>query len=175
MARKCTARKSLLTSECCAAKWVSRFCNRRLEWACRNPRMHRNRLSRCLARRGRYVYGARQLERALHLFAAASERRHNADGAARRGGDAHFDGENPRRPVRGGPASARPAVSRDNLGSAAAHQAVGREAVRKSLVLLKNDNGLLPFNPRSHIAVVGEAANSMAQQTGGWTLVMAGR
>ena len=65
--------------------------------------------------------------------------------------------------------SARPEVARDNLGSAA-HQAVGREAVRKSLVLLKNDNGLLPFNPRSHIAVVGEAANSMAQQTGGWTL-----
>lgn len=65
--------------------------------------------------------------------------------------------------------SARPEVARANLGSAA-HQAVGREAVRKSLVLLKNDNGLLPFNPRRHIAVVGEAANSMAQQTGGWTL-----
>ncbi len=65
--------------------------------------------------------------------------------------------------------SKRPGVARANLGSAA-HQAVGREAVRKSLVLLKNDNGLLPFNPRRHIAVVGEAANSMAQQTGGWTL-----
>ena len=65
--------------------------------------------------------------------------------------------------------SARPAVDRTELGSAA-HQAVGREAVRKSLVLLKNHNGLLPFNPRGHIAVVGEAANSMSQQTGGWTL-----
>ena len=70
--------------------------------------------------------------------------------------------------------SARPPVDRAALGSAA-HQAVGREAVRKSLVLLKNDNALLPFNPSGHIAVVGEAANSMAQQTGGWTLVMAGR
>ena len=65
--------------------------------------------------------------------------------------------------------SARPAVDRAALGSAA-HQAVGREAVRKSLVLLKNDNGLLPFNPSGYIAVVGEAANSMSQQTGGWTL-----
>ena len=65
--------------------------------------------------------------------------------------------------------SARPAVDRAVLGSAA-HQAVGREAVRKSLVLLKNDNALLPFNPSGHIAVVGEAANSMSQQTGGWTL-----
>ena len=62
--------------------------------------------------------------------------------------------------------SARPGVDRAVLGSAA-HQAVGREAVRKSLVLLKNDNALLPFNPRGHIAVVGEAANSMSQQTGG--------
>ena len=65
--------------------------------------------------------------------------------------------------------SSRPAVSRKTLGSAA-HRAVGREAVRKSLVLLKNNEGLLPFNPSSHIAVVGSAANSMAQQTGGWTL-----
>ena len=65
--------------------------------------------------------------------------------------------------------SARPAVDPAALGSAA-HQAVGREAVRKSLVLLKNDNALLPFNPSGHIAVVGEAANSMSQQTGGWTL-----
>lgn len=65
--------------------------------------------------------------------------------------------------------SARPAVDRATLGSVA-HQAVGREAVRKSLVLLKNDNSLLPFDPSGHIAVLGEAANSMSQQTGGWTL-----
>ena len=65
--------------------------------------------------------------------------------------------------------SARAAVSRKTLGSAA-HRAVGREAVRKSLVLLKNNDSLLPFNPTGHIAVVGSAANSMAQQTGGWTL-----
>ena len=62
--------------------------------------------------------------------------------------------------------SARAAVSRKTLGSAA-HRAVGREAVRKSLVLLKNNDSLLPFNPTGHIAVVGSAANSMAQQTGG--------
>ena len=65
--------------------------------------------------------------------------------------------------------STRPAVDRAALGSPE-HQAVGREAVRKSLVLLKNDKALLPFNPSGHIAVIGEAANSMSQQTGGWTL-----
>lgn len=65
--------------------------------------------------------------------------------------------------------SARPEVARSNLGSPE-HQAIGREAVRKSLVLLKNNDALLPFNPSGHIAVVGAAANSMSQQTGGWTL-----
>ena len=33
------------------------------------------------------------------------------------------------------------------LGSAA-HRALAREAVRKSLVLLKNERALLPLNPR---------------------------
>ncbi len=50
------------------------------------------------------------------------------------------------------------------------HRQVAQEAVRKSLVLLKNENSVLPFKPNSHIAVVREAANSMSQQTGGWTL-----
>lgn len=65
--------------------------------------------------------------------------------------------------------SSRPGVKRSELGSAQ-NQAIGREAVRKSLVLLKNNNLLLPFNPASEVAVVGHAANSMSQQTGGWTL-----
>ena len=65
--------------------------------------------------------------------------------------------------------SSRPGVDRAVLGNTE-HQAIGREAVRKSLVLLKNNDGLLPFNPAADIAVIGEAANSMSQQTGGWTL-----
>ena len=65
--------------------------------------------------------------------------------------------------------SKRPAIDRAALGQAE-HQAVGREAVRKSLVMLKNNDALLPFDPRGHIAVVGAAARSMSQQTGGWTL-----
>jgi beta-glucosidase len=55
------------------------------------------------------------------------------------------------------------------LGSAA-HRALAREAVRKSLVLLKNDHGTLPLNPRAKILVAGDAADSMAAQTGGWTI-----
>ena len=55
------------------------------------------------------------------------------------------------------------------LGSAA-HRALAREAVRKSLVLLKNDHGTLPLNPRAKILVAGDAADSMPAQTGGWTI-----
>jgi beta-glucosidase len=55
------------------------------------------------------------------------------------------------------------------LGSAA-HRALAREAVRKSLVLLKNDHHLLPLNPRARILVAGEAADSIADQSGGWTI-----
>jgi beta-glucosidase len=55
------------------------------------------------------------------------------------------------------------------LGSAA-HRALAREAVRKSLVLLKNDKGTLPLNPRAKILVAGDAADSIGAQTGGWTI-----
>lgn len=55
------------------------------------------------------------------------------------------------------------------IGSAE-HRAVAREAVRKSLVLLKNDGGILPINPKKHILVAGTAADNIAQQCGGWTI-----
>jgi len=55
------------------------------------------------------------------------------------------------------------------LGSAA-HRAVAREAVRKSLVLLKNAHGTLPLNPRAKILVAGDAANDIGKQAGGWTI-----
>ncbi len=50
------------------------------------------------------------------------------------------------------------------------HRAIAREAVRKSLVLLKNNNSLLPLNPGQNILVAGSGADSVQQQTGGWTL-----
>jgi beta-glucosidase len=55
------------------------------------------------------------------------------------------------------------------LGSAD-HRALAREAVRKSLVLLKNDHGILPLNPHASILVAGGAADSIGAQTGGWTI-----
>ena len=65
--------------------------------------------------------------------------------------------------------SERVGTQRDLIGTAA-HREIGREAVRKSLVLLKNQDGLLPIDPRQNVLVIGQAARSMQQQTGGWTL-----
>ncbi len=56
----------------------------------------------------------------------------------------------------------------------ATHRALAREAVRKSLVLLKNERGLLPLDPAGHIGVVGAAADDPAIQNGGWTVTWQG-
>ncbi|MDQ1709427.1 MAG: beta-glucosidase, partial [Frankiaceae bacterium] len=61
---------------------------------------------------------------------------------------------------------------RAHAGSAAALQAkeLARAAVRKSLVLLKNNGNVLPLASSSKVLVVGKSADSMQNQTGGWTL-----
>jgi len=51
------------------------------------------------------------------------------------------------------------------------HRAVAREAVRKSLVLLKNDNKVLPLSKTSaRIHVAGKSADNIGNQCGGWTI-----
>jgi beta-glucosidase len=65
---------------------------------------------------------------------------------------------------------ARPGM--EVIGSAA-HRAVAREAVRKSLVLLKN-NGVLPIRPSARVLVAGKGADSLAMQMGGWTVTWQG-
>jgi len=51
---------------------------------------------------------------------------------------------------------------------------LAREAVRESLVLLKNDGDVLPLQRRSRILVVGVGADSMPMQAGGWSLTWQG-
>ncbi|MDX3660213.1 glycoside hydrolase family 3 N-terminal domain-containing protein [Streptomyces sp. ID05-26A] len=53
----------------------------------------------------------------------------------------------------------------------AAHRALAREAVRKSQVLLKNQNGVLPLSKTSSkIFVAGKSADNIGYQSGGWTI-----
>ena len=51
---------------------------------------------------------------------------------------------------------------------------LARQAARESLVLLKNDAGLLPLDNRAHVLVAGHAAADFAAQTGGWTITWQG-
>jgi len=51
------------------------------------------------------------------------------------------------------------------------HRQVAREAVRKSLVLLKNSQPILPLSKNTpHIVVAGSAAHNLGRQNGGWTV-----
>jgi beta-glucosidase len=52
----------------------------------------------------------------------------------------------------------------------AAHRALARQAVRESLVLLKNNKHTLPLDPNTSILVAGVGANDIGMQSGGWTV-----
>jgi beta-glucosidase len=75
---------------------------------------------------------------------------------------AHLDTE--------GRPSSRPFAGRFELLGSPEHRAVARQAVRESLVLLKNRGRLLPLSPRARVMVAGDAADSLARQSGGWTI-----
>ncbi len=69
--------------------------------------------------------------------------------------------------------SQRPFAGRFELLGSPEHRALAREAVAKSLVLLKND-GTLPLKAGADILVAGRAADRIAQAGGGWTLTWQG-
>jgi beta-glucosidase len=50
------------------------------------------------------------------------------------------------------------------------HRAVARQAVRESLVLLKNDDSILPLARRTRVLVAGDGADDIGKQAGGWTI-----
>jgi beta-glucosidase len=53
---------------------------------------------------------------------------------------------------------------------AAGHLEIAREAVAKSLVLLKNNDAVLPLRAGSRVLIAGPGADNMAMQAGGWTI-----
>ena len=50
------------------------------------------------------------------------------------------------------------------------HKAVARQAVRESLVLLKNNGSVLPIKGSARVLVAGDGADNVGKQSGGWTL-----
>ncbi len=73
----------------------------------------------------------------------------------------------------GRPSSRRYAGRTALLGSAES-RALARQAVRESLVLLKNNDAILPLARKQTVLVAGNSANDIARQSGGWTLTWQG-
>lgn len=57
-----------------------------------------------------------------------------------------------------------------------AHREIGRDAVRQSLVVLKNEKNILPLSKMSKsIVVAGKGADDIGMQCGGWTISWQGK
>ena len=70
---------------------------------------------------------------------------------------------------KGAPSSRKNAGKEDFLGLPE-NRSIARQAVRESMVLLKNNNQVLPINASKTILVVGDGAESISKASGGWTL-----
>jgi beta-glucosidase len=72
----------------------------------------------------------------------------------------------------------QPFANRDLLAEVGSdeHRATAREAVARSLVLLKNDDGILPLSKDvPALFVAGAAADDIGIQSGGWTIEWQGK
>ncbi len=72
------------------------------------------------------------------------------------------------------PPSERKYANQKNLLGSKKHRSVARQAVRESMVLLKNNNKLLPLDPSLNILVAGDGADNIGKQSGGWTISWSG-
>ena len=69
-----------------------------------------------------------------------------------------------------GAPSSRTNAGDENVLGLPENRSIARQAVRESMVLLKNNNQVLPINASKTILVVGDGAASISKASGGWTL-----
>jgi beta-glucosidase len=74
----------------------------------------------------------------------------------------------------GGPPAKPPLAGGFKKIATPEQKALARDAVRQSLVLLKNNGGLLPVAPNKHVLVTGDGADNVSKQSGGWTITWQG-
>ena len=55
------------------------------------------------------------------------------------------------------------------------HRNLARQAVRESLVLLKNNTNVLPMNPKKNYLIIGDQSKYIENQMGGWTITWQGK
>jgi beta-glucosidase len=68
----------------------------------------------------------------------------------------------------------RPLSGKTELIGQESHREIAKQAVRESLVLLKNSNKLLPLDANLSVLVAGDAAHNIGKQSGGWTITWQG-
>ncbi|NKF51686.1 glycoside hydrolase family 3 protein [Shewanella sp. WXL01] len=68
----------------------------------------------------------------------------------------------------------RPLSGKTELIGHAEHREVARQAVQQSLVLLKNNQNILPLATDINVLVAGDAADNIGKQSGGWTITWQG-
>jgi beta-glucosidase len=73
-----------------------------------------------------------------------------------------------------GPPSKRPLAGDYKMLASPEQRALARDAVRESLVLLKNNGKLLPLAANKHVLVTGDGADNIGKQAGGWTITWQG-
>ena len=68
----------------------------------------------------------------------------------------------------------RPLSGKTEIIGSSDHRAVAKQAVRESLVLLKNKQQLLPLSAKANVLVAGVGADNIGMQSGGWSVTWQG-
>ena len=69
----------------------------------------------------------------------------------------------------------KPHEFKDNFFGNNEHREIARQAVRESIVLLKNNGSVMPMNPSKNYLIIGDMSKHIENQMGGWTITWQGK